>query len=148
MLFNYLHFVFFMILSVVLYFVAIKYQQNLGSELLKYILFPMIFMILNYAFLKLIFEVIRYFNNLIILNEHNLIVIKSSIIDTDHIEIIDLEKITKIDTSIIWVFPNLLAYWDLILEQNRARTRTFNHIYKPYKIATYIRDSKKKYENN
>lgn len=146
MFFNYLHFLFFVWLSFLLYILAIKFQENLWHDFIKYIFFPLIFIILNYAFLKLIFEIIRYFNNLIILDKENLIVIKTSIIDTDNVEIIDLEKITKIDTSIVWVFPNILAYWDLILEQNRARTRTFNHIYKPYKIATYIRDSKIKYE--
>jgi hypothetical protein len=63
-----------------------------------FIIFPVIFLIINYAFLKLLLNYINYYNNLIILKDLNVIVIKTSLLDTDNIEIIDLNKITKIDT--------------------------------------------------
>lgn len=147
MLFNYLEFIFFNSTAFFLYYICIKFQKNMTYELINYVFFPVIFLLINFAFFKLAFELIRYFNNLIILNKNNLIVIKTSLIDTDNVEIIDIHKITKIDTSIKWIFSNIFSYGDLILEQNRARTRIFNHIYKPYRIATYLRDIKKIYDN-
>lgn len=81
-----------------------------------------------------------------ILKENSVIVIKTSLIDTDNIEIIDLDKITKIDTTMTWIIPNVLAYWDLVLEQFKDRTRIFHHIYKPYKLANLIKEAKSSYE--
>jgi len=67
--------------------------------LVTFVIFPVVFVFINYAFLKLILENIRYFNDLLILKENSVIVIKTSLIDTDNVEIIDLDKITKIDTT-------------------------------------------------
>lgn len=93
-------------------------------------------------------DYIRYYNDLIIISWHSVIVIKTSLIDTDNVEIIDLDKITKIDTIMQWVTSNILSYWKLVLEQYRDRTRTFNHIYKPYKVANSIKEAKMFYEKN
>lgn len=66
--------------------------------------------------------------------------------DTDNIEIVDIDKITKIDSSINWIIPNFFSFWDLVLEQNRDRTRKFNYIYKPYNAVNFIREMAKNYE--
>ncbi len=63
--------------------------------------------------------------------------------DTDDIEIIDIDKITKIDSSIKWIISNIFSFWSLILEQNRDRTRNFKYIYKPYNAVKYMEEMKK-----
>ncbi len=145
-LFNYSKFFFFLWISFLLVYIALRFQESLWYELVTFVIFPVVFVFINYAFLKLILENIRYFNDLLILKENSVIVIKTSLIDTDNVEIIDLDKITKIDTTMTWIIPNLLAYWDLVLEQFKDRTRIFHHIYKPYRLANLIKEAKSSYE--
>ena len=142
--FNYLSFTFLLIVSALLYYISIKYQVYLWYDLIMFIIFPVIFLIINYAFLKLLLKYINYYNNLIILKDSNVIVIKTSLLDTDNIEIIDLNKITKIDTLMEWIVANILSYGNLVLEQYKDRTRIFHHIYKPYRAANFIKESKSK----
>ena len=142
--FNYLSFTFLLIVSALLYYISIKYQVYLWYDLIMFIIFPVIFLIINYAFLKLLLNYINYYNNLIILKDSNVIVIKTSLLDTDNIEIIDLNKITKIDTLMEWIVANILSYGNVVLEQYKDRTRIFHHIYKPYRAANFIKESKSK----
>ncbi len=60
----------------------------------------------------------------------------------DNIELIDLDKITKIDTQMNGILHNLFAYGVLVIEQNRDRVREFHHIFKPYLAVRYIKDMK------
>lgn len=148
MVFNYVKFFFHLWICILLLYISIKFQDSLDHDFIKYIMFPCIFVILNYAFLRMAHEIIKYYNNLIIFKDREVIVIKTTLIDTDNVEIIDLEKVSKIDTNMQWIISNVLAYWSLILEQYRDRTRIFNHIYKPYRAANYIKELKKKLKKN
>lgn len=78
------------------------------------------------------------------MHNNQLIVIKSSLIKTDNVEIIDLNKITKLDTYIKWIIPNLIWYGNLVIEQQRDQVREFWYIPKPYKAIWYINERKQK----
>ncbi len=88
MLLNYLKFIFLMSLAGLLFYIAIAFQGVLGRVLVVYVMFPAIFLTINFAFLKLIFDMIKYFNRLIVIDNHSVIVIKTSLIETDNIELI------------------------------------------------------------
>ncbi len=144
--FNYLSFLFSMFICFLLYFISVKYINIIDHTIIKYLFFPIIFLLLNYSFIKFTLRLIRYYNDLILLKQDQIIIIKTSLIDTDNIEIIDIDKITKIDSSMTWIIQNFFAFWDLILEQNRDRTRNFNYIYKPYNAVNSIKEMKKNEE--
>lgn len=87
---------------------------------------------------------IRYYNNLIIFYKQQIIVIKSSLVWTDNVEIIDLHKITKLDTFCDWIMPNLIWYWILVIEQQREQVRDFWYVPKPHKAISYLNDEREK----
>ena len=64
---------------------------------LEVVLFLLAFSLMNYSFLKLILYFIRYYNALIIIHEDKIVIIRSSLIMMDDIEIINSRKITKVD---------------------------------------------------
>lgn len=144
MLFRYMKFGFFVFVSITFYFIAIKLSWSVWQDLVWYLILPLSFIILNYAFIKLILYYIWYFNNLLIFHEDKIIVIKSTLLDTDNVEIIDLNKITKMDAFSNWVIPNILGYGTLVIEQQREKVREFWYIPKPYKACNYLHEAKVK----
>ncbi|PID84190.1 hypothetical protein CSB09_02135 [Candidatus Gracilibacteria bacterium] len=131
-----------------LYVLTIHYKSYLNPVLAKYILFPLIVIIIHYAFFYLIFRLIRYYNNLILLKKDAMFIVKTSLIEFDNIELIELDKITKIDTQMKGIIQNLLSYGTLIIEQNRDRVREFHYIYKPYKAVRHLKEIKKQQQKS
>lgn len=144
MFFRYMKFSFFVIVSVTFYLIAIKLSSSVWQEVVKYLILPLSFIVLNYAFIKLILYYIAYYNNLLIFHEDKIIVIKSTLLDTDNVEIIDLHKITKMDAYSNGIIPNILGYGTLVIEQQREKVREFWYVPKPYKACTYLNEAKEK----
>jgi len=144
MVFRYLKFSFYLIISFVFYFISVKFWYALWWDLVNYIILPLSFITLNYAFIKLILYYIWYYNNLLIFYEDKIIVIKSTLLDTDNVEIIDLHKITKIDAFSYWILANIFWYWTLVIEQQRDKVREFWYVPKPYKAIWLLNEVKEK----
>lgn len=144
MFFRYLKFSFYLIIAFVFYFIAVRFWYILGDDFTHYIILPLSFIILNYAFIKLILYYIWYYNNLLIFHDSVIIVIKSTLLDTDNVEIIDLHKITKIDAYADWVIANIFWYGTLVIEQQRDTVREFWYVPKPYKAIWLLNDVKEK----
>lgn len=144
MFFRYLKFSFYLIIAFVFYFIAVKFWSALWYELTHYIILPLSFITVNYAFIKLILYYIWFYNNLLIFHEDKIIVIKSTLLDTDNVEIIDLHKITKIDAFSDWILANIFWYWTLVIEQQRDKVREFWYVPKPHKAIWLLNDVKEK----
>lgn len=144
MFFRYLKFSFYLIIAFVFYFIAVKFWSALWYELTHYIILPLSFITVNYAFIKLILYYIWFYNNLLIFHEDKIIVIKSTLLDTDNVEIIDLHKITKIDAFSDGILANILWYWTLVIEQQRDKVREFWYVPKPHKAIWLLNDVKEK----
>jgi hypothetical protein len=145
MAFRFFKFFFFLIISVLLYYVAVKFHNvsEFAKEVTQYIIFPIIFFILNYAFIKLILYHISYYNKLIIIQWHRIILIESKLIESDYVEIININKITKIDRYINWIFKNILNIWTIVIEQQRETIRELHFIPTPHKIVNMVNDKMK-----
>lgn len=143
LIFSYFKAFFFLLLAFLIYYFSIKYQSNLWEELVYYLLFPIIFIILNYAFIKMILYYIRYYNNLIILIKDQIIFVRTTLIKEDNVEVIEVDKITKMDTKMEWIISNILSIGSLIVEQNRDRITENKYILKPYRIINYLKQMKK-----
>lgn len=146
MFFRYLKFSFFVFVSLIFYILAIRFTWTLWNDLVKNIILPLSFILLNYAFIKLILYYIAYYNNLLIFHENSIIVIKSTLLDTDNVEIIDLNKVTKIDAFATWIAANIFGYWTLVVEQQREKVREFFYVPKPYKAISHLKDVRDKIE--
>lgn len=140
MLFKYFKFLFFFWISIVLYYITVRF--NLPKDLSYYFILPLSFIFLNYAFFKLILWYIKYYNNLLILHKEQLIVIKSSFLDMDDVEVVDLHKVTKIDWYCRGIIPNLLWYGTLVIEQQRDKVRDFWFIPNVHRAMNYLKEIK------
>jgi hypothetical protein len=105
--------------------------------------FPIIMILVYYAFIKLTLWYVKYYNNLLIIYDNKIIVIKTSLYLKDDVEFIDIRNITKIDTFCRWFFSNLFRYWTLVVEQQRDQVREFHFIPKPHRIIQLINEAKR-----
>ena len=139
---------FFIFLSFIIYHIWTKYFLiNIDIEGLKYIFFIAIFLFLNYAFINLITSIIAYYNDLIILHEDRIIILQSSLILKDNMEIIYVQKVIKIDWFKTWIIQNILWYWNIIIEQQKNDVRVFHFISKPNIALKKLYEQKNKYIN-
>lgn len=143
-LFRYLKLVFYSLLSLFFYFLAVKFGAVIWEEITWYILFPASFLIINYAFFKLILWYIEYYNNLLIIHKTQFIVIKASLVLKDDLEIIDLYKVTKMDTYCRWIISNLLWFWTLVIEQQWDTVKNFGYIPNSHRALRYLKRAQKK----
>jgi len=141
--FDFLKFSFFIILAFFLYWFTTTYKSAFSWDLdfVKKSIFMFTFVILNYAFLKFILSLINYHNNIIIIHEKKISIIRSTLILKDDMEAIDPMTIKKIDSvsrGIIW---NTLGYWNLVIEQ-MDHMRTFHFIPHPEDLIHILREQK------
>ena len=134
----------FLIIVFVLYYVSLIFIDTIWYEINHYFLFPLIFLLVNYAFIKIVLGYIKYYNDLLIINKWHLIVIKSSLIYKDNIEFIDINKITKLDTYCNWIISNFVWFWNLVVEQQRDKVRTFHFVPEPFKALQILNEKKQK----
>ena len=127
-----------------MYYVSLIFVGTIWYEINHYFLFPLIFLLVNYAFIKLALGYIKYYNDLLVINKWHLIVIKSSFIYKDNIEFIDINKITKLDTYCNWIIPNFVWFWNLVVEQQRDEVRTFHFVPEPFKALQILNEEKQK----
>jgi len=148
LLFKYLKSLIFLLLAGLLFFICVKYPNYLWGELVYYFIFPIIFILVNYAFIKLVLSYIKFYNDLLIISNWQLIVIKASLLFKDDIEFIDINKITKIDTYCRWIISNIIWYWVLVVEQQRDQVREFHYVPNSRKALHLIKDEKVKFIDN
>lgn len=142
--FRYLKFILFLSLTLFLFYISMIFVDTVWHELIYIFFFPWIFILVNYAFIKLILGYIKYYNDILIIHKWQLIVIKSSLFFLDNIEFIDINKVTKLDTYCKWFIPNFLSYGNLVVEQQREQVRTFHFIDKPFEVLQILQDEKKR----
>ena len=109
-----------------------------------YVFFPSIFLVVNYAFIKLILSYINFYNDLLIIHDWQFIVINATLFFVDDIEFIDISKISKIDTFTRWFISNIIWFWNLVIEQHREQVREFDYIPNARKALHIIKDAKDK----
>ena len=142
LLFKYLKTILFLILAGILFFIATSFSIVLWDEIKYLLLFPSIFILVNYAFFKLVLWYIKFYNDLLVIHDGQLIVIKSSLLFMDNIEFIDINKITKLDTYCRWLIPNIMWFWNLVAEQQRDEVRTFHFVPEPFRALQILKDEK------
>jgi len=137
-------FLFIIIIAGVLFTFLATYKSDLdegASDIVNYVFFPIIFLLVNYGFLQLILGIIRYYNRLVIIVRDKFIILDSSLILREDLEIMDLGKVMKIDVEVHGLLASLLGYGHLIMEQQKDEVRTIHFIPKPYKVWQILREN-------
>ncbi len=133
---------FFIIIWLIIYYLILNYWINLWNEITHYIALPIIIVLISYWFLKLIFAFWENYNEMLIIHNDQIIIIKASLILMDDIEIIDAYRLMKIDSYADWFWANLLGYWNIVLEQQKDNVRIFHFVAKPYKILALLKEQR------
>lgn len=144
LLFRYLKVSLFILLTLFIFHIYVTYKHIIWEEIVTYISFPLTFMLVNYAFIKLVLWYIKFYNDLLVIYDWQLIVIKTSLFFKNDIEFIDINKVTKLDTFCRWLIPNILVYWNLVVEQQRDQVRTFSYISEPFEALQILNEEKLK----
>lgn len=137
-------FLFLILIAGGLFISLLVYKQDLGNEtsdIVSYVFFPVILLLVNYGFIQLILGIISYYNKLVIIVRDKFIIINSSLILQEDLEIMDLGKVMKIDVEVHGLLSNLLGYGHLIMEQQKDEVRTIHFIPKPYKVWQILREN-------
>lgn len=135
---------FFTWVALILYFGAMFYYNNLWKDFIVYVLLPIIWLILNYSFLKIFEAFLEYYNEMLIIHLDQIIIIKSSLILMDDIEIIDSYRVMKFDSYADWFWANLLGYGHIVLEQQKDNVRIFHFVSNPYKLIAILKEQRDK----
>lgn len=146
-LFEIIKFIFFLAVSLIIFRIAMEYKDKISRDIEIYIMFPIIFSVLNYAFIKLINSLIIYYNELILVYDDKITIIKCSLVLRDDIEIIDAYRVMKTDAFTRGIIWNLLSYGNLVIEQQKDEVRIFHFISKPYRILEILNRQREKVKN-
>lgn len=134
-------FFFMIVLSAILYMFLLVYRASLPTEFVLYIFFPIVFLLINYGFIQLALGLIRYYNRLVIIVRDKFIIINSSLLFQDDLEIMDLSKVMKIDVECHGLLASMCGYGNLIMEQQKDEVRVIHFVPKPYKIWEILREN-------
>lgn len=104
------------------------------------------FVLLQISFIRFILELIWYYNNIIIVSLDQIMIIQSTLVLIEDIEILEIGKINKINVECRWLFANIFWYWRLIIEQQRFEKRPVFFIPDPYKVMHHIENKAKSLE--
>lgn len=135
-------FFFVLIVAFVLFFIWTFYREMLWDEIVLYVILPLVFVLVNYSFMKLVFWIIEYFNYLFIISWDQIFILNASLVMRNDIEVIDAFKIIKLDAYSRWFVANMLSYWKLIIELQTREERVFRFIPKPYKLLDCLKQQR------
>lgn len=144
LLFSILKFIFFVLLGLTILYVYIYLDNKSDWDhgFFMHILLFFIFVILNYAFIKFVLDIIEYYNNLIIIQDDHIVILKASLMLKDDIEVIDSYRVMKVDAFCHWFIANIVSYWNLVIEQQKDDVRVFHFIPRPFEVLKKLREQK------
>lgn len=138
--YNYL---FSIIWGLTIFSILIIYNEYFNvNELLKIILFIVWFLMIHIWFFAFLSQYIKYKWNMIIIINDQIILLKYWLLLEDDIEIIDAYRIMKFDWFVHWLLPNIIWYWQLVIEQQKEQPRTLSYIPLPYKVLWILKEQR------
>lgn len=132
-----------------LYWLYVKHLSGASFMLdIKYIYLGFLWWLIHYWVFSLIFGIIRYFYNVIIIYDNQIVLIKCSLLLTDDIEVIDAYRVMKIDSFQRGLFANIIGFGDITLEQQKNDVRTFHFIPNPYRVLSILKIQRDEMKHN
>ena len=137
-------FLFLLLIAWILFIALLIYKEDLNrntSDLIHYVFFPIIFLLVNYGFIQLILGIIGYYNRLVIIIRDKIIIINNSLILQEDLEIMDLSKVMKIDVERHGLLANIFWFGHLIIEQQKDEVKMIHFIPRPYEVWQILREN-------
>lgn len=141
-------FVFILIFAIILSFIGVFYREALGNDLVVYVIFPLVFILVNYSFFKLVLAMIEFYNYLFIISWDQIFVINASLIMRNDIEVIDAFKIIKLDAYSRWFISNVFSYGRITIELQTKEERIFRFMPHPYTLLKYLQEQREEVLEN
>lgn len=116
------------------------YKNEIPSDLVRYFVFPTVLALANYSMFQFALGVVKYYNKLVIIVRDRIIIITSSLLLMEDIEIMELSKVMKIDVECHGFLANILNYGALIIEQQKNDVRIMHLVPDPYTALRIIRE--------
>lgn len=132
-------FVFILFFAFILFVIWVKFREKLWVDVTNYVFLPLVLILVNYSFARLILWFIEYYNYLFIISWDQIFIINSSLVLRNDIEVIDAFKIIKLDAYSHWFFSNFLSFWKIIIELQTKEERIFRFIPKPFKLLNLLK---------
>ncbi len=141
-------FVFIILIALILSFIWTFYREALGNEIVLYVIFPLVLVLVNYSFFKLVLWIIEYYNYLFVISWDQIFIINASLILRNDIEVIDAFKIIKLDAYTRWFISNILWYGKLVVELQTKEERLFRFMPHPYTLLKYLQEQREEVLEN
>ncbi|HRI35839.1 MAG TPA: hypothetical protein PK765_01935 [bacterium] len=123
--------------------------RDVIPDIVRYgLMFPVIFLLGNYAFFRLILAIVKYENKLMIIADDKLIIVNCTLILQDDIEVISLPQIMKFDVERHGFLPMFFRYGTLVIEQKKNDVRSFHFIPDPFEVLRILNEHVRKLESN
>jgi|GEM_PF-522838 len=132
-------FVFQLLITCIIAGAVLYNYKDMGDDVTQFVMFPLVFIMLNYVFISLICRIIEYNNYLFIIFKDQIFILNSSLVLRDNIEIIDAFKIIKLDVFSRGFFSNLLSYGEIVIELQTREERLFHFMPQPYKLLDKLK---------
>lgn len=136
-------FIFLYSIALIMFYISINFRDALWEDITKYVFFPLVFILINYSFFRLILWLIKYFNYLFIIKWDQIFIINCSLILKNDIEVIDSFKIIKIDAFCRGFISNVLWFWNIVIEFQTKEERIFRFMPKPYILLKKLNSQRK-----
>lgn len=124
------------------------YSEDIPDTVEYVIMFPIIFILANYAFFRLILAIVKYENKLLILADDKLVIVNCTLILQDDIEVMNLYRIMKIDVERHGLLAMFFGYGTLIMEQQKNDVRSFHFIAEPFETLRILNEHIVKLEDH
>lgn len=138
LVFYLIRFVCIILLALFLSFLGYFYFDEIGKEIVLYIIYPVVFLLINYSFFRLIFALIEYYHYLFIISWEQIFVINATFLLRDDIEVIESFKINKLDVFCRGFFANIFTFGKMMIELQTKEVRVFRFMPKPYEILHHL----------
>ncbi len=132
-----LYFILLIIFSSLLLYFTVEFKNSLSKDFVV-ILSIISVIIYNFALIKLILHLVDYSNDLVVFHKNIMMLLKSTLIAQDDIEIIQIQSINKFKKESHWIIQNILKYWDILIVQQNDDIRILKNMPKPHNIIRYF----------
>lgn len=132
-----LKFFFFLLPIGLLVWIFYSYSNMFPSDFSNLVVLPIALISINYVFLQIILNFIDYYGRVMLISNHAIIIIHSTLLLIDDIEFMKLPSILKVDVERHGFLTNIFNYGHLILEQTNE-IRRIHYIPYPHTICQII----------
>lgn len=107
-------------------------------NILIYVITPILFVGINYIYIRLILELVIYYHDLMIFYKDKIVIIKNSFFFQSDLEIIDMYRIMKLNVICHGFLATACGYGNIRIEQANDDVKIIHFVPHPEKIIELL----------